>query len=356
MSELYYEHLDQYPRIVRMAIRAVKVFVSRVLYPFEYAKNPKSAYNRIIISDHVGPEFDISLAIESFKQFSANLPFTSYAIEAIEDGEIKNWPALAGQYYFSDAGRKGGAIQQNFTMNFTSFFSRADDYWQAMSRLKHATSTLTRLYVPIKINENIQNNRPGSSYIVDSKFTVDIHPEISQGELAFKFKSYLQENTIYDLSHTFKLSFYDFGFSDYMADMEVLDMIFRLDQLHADKSSNIVDTLTIKDDPIVLNISPYDKQPGVSDNLSAIVINFNNPMLENDTEFLIKITPPIFDYDIVWSQDSRTLTFDLHASPYTTLQPNTQYEIEIPNSVQDIYGHNPELDHFSNFTTLSDPY
>lgn len=354
-GQRYYQNLDQWPPIVKLTVIRCLIFVSQILYPDEYAQDPKLAQRRVVISDKVGPEFDISLAIEAFKQFSNNMPFTAYNIESIEDGDIKNWSALSGINYFSDMGRKGGAIQQLLTLNFTSFFNKPDDYWQAMSRLKHATATLTRLYVPFTINEVSQSTRPNLNIAIGSQFPIDIVPEISQGEYAFKFKTYLQENQIWDISHTFKIKLYDFGFSDYLGDLSVEEMIFRLNEKLANGSSRIIETLGLIEPPKVVSISPYDKQTGVSFDLSSIIINFNNPMKENDTEFLIAFDPPIYDYEIVWSDDSRSLMFLLY-SPYTTLQPGVTYTVDIPDTVTDMYGHHPEADFISTFTVLTDPY
>lgn len=352
----FYQNLDNYPPVVRSAVKRCLIFVAQILYKEEFEIDPNLAQRRVVISDKVGPEFDISLAIEAFQQFSANMPFTAYNIEAIEDGEIKNWSALSANNYFADVGRYGGAIQQTLTLNFTSFFNRADDYWQAISRLKHGTSVLTRLYVPITLNDVAQSTRPGTTYAVDSQYPLDLIPEISQGEYAFKFKTYLQENKIYDISHKFKLSFYDFGFSDYMADLSVTDMVFRLFQQHQNGSSTLLETLGFHDAPIVTSTTPADGALGVNFDIPQIVINFNNPMMELDTQDKIMFTPPIFDYDAIWSSDSKTLTYYIYDSPYTTLQPNTDYTIDIPNTIVDVYGHNPEFDKFVKFTTLTDPY
>ena len=319
------------------------MFYAEVLYPEEFAKDPTLAYRRMIIAapESSGKE-EIRRAIiekakDSFNAFSNHYPFTAYSVAESEMGDIHNWSAQAGQNYFDEIGRKGGAVRQEISIPMVTFFAKPDDYWLARSRILQATAVLTRLDVPILLNKVAQDERPGSSYQIDTRFTVDLEATVSKGEFAGEFEQYLQENKIWNIKHDVKVKYYDFSFSTYIGDMSVQEMAVRLRSITDDGLNPVIYEFLAPDECKLLSTSPADKATDVPTTVPMLQFTFNTPMKENDTEFLITFNP-VIEAEWGWSSDSKILTF----YPFVPLQANTKYTIDVPETVQDMWTHTPE--------------
>lgn len=353
MSIRYFADTDRFPPIAKAAVTRLLIYISQTLYPAEYEKDPDIAFKRIILSDRTSgsSEFDISQAIQSFQQFSDNMPFTAYGIDENPVGDLKNWTSHSGLSYFDDIGRQAGAIHSIISLPCTTFFNKADDYWEALSRLRHATSTLVRLDTPISINKVAQELHPADDYQVDITFPIEITAEISKGEYAFAFKKYLTTNKIWDLVINFKISYFDFAFGKYIKDTTVTEMVLTLWQQKGDNTP-VNPYIILAPDPLeIISTVPVNESINIPVDVSPIQIIFNNGMKEDFTSNMITFFPHI-EYDSIWSSDSKTISFILRSN----LEYDTVYTISIPLEIQDRFTHNMESDINITFTTESSIY
>lgn len=354
MSKTFYNKSDRFPTVVRAGVTRILLYIAETLYPEEFQKDPNLAAKRILISDiQAGPEFQIRDAIKTFQTFSANFPFTAYSINDFDEGDIKNFTAHSGKVFSEDIGRKIALYQRVYTIPMISFFAKASDFQRAMTALRFANATLTRLDVPITINKIAQDLHPYPGNLsYDTTFPVDINIEISKGSFAYEFQKYLTDNKIWDIQHNIKVKYYDFALSEYLGNMTIEQMILKLSELRDDRTKDLNAQVTINTPtlPYVISTTPANLSTSVPITTSSIQIVFNNSMKENDTEFKIEIDPiaPYGVSDIEWSLDSKTLTYNL----YGDLTSATEYTVYVPrDKVVDMFGNHPENDYITTFTT-----
>ena len=234
-----------------------------------------------------------------------------------------------------------------------TFFNKADDMQRAMTQLKFANATLTRLDVPITINQIQQEFHPElPDLAIDTTFPVDLDITISKGQFAYEFQQYLTENKIFDVKHDIKVKYHDFSLSEYLGDQTIQQMILKLEQTTEDTSLSLINQyiITLPGLPYVTSINP-SSSTSVPVTTNSISITFSNPMNEQKTVAGIKIAPviPSGVSDIEWTLDSTVLTYHL----YGDLQGNQNYTLSFPRkSIVDMYGNHPENDYTATFSTL----
>jgi hypothetical protein len=128
--------------------------------------------------------------------------------------------------------------------------------------------------------------------------------------------------------------------------MTVEEMYVRIYQSLADGSSRLDEVILLPDPPKVISTLPADTSTDVPSTSPFIQIVFNNGVKEDNTEFLIQFSPSI-NADVVWSADSKTLSYYM----FEALIPNTTYTVFVPNTIKDTYGNSPEDDYTFTFTT-----
>lgn len=347
MSQKYFVDSDKHPKIVKLLSTRVLLHFAEIIYEEEFKKDPQLALRRFMISDMGSGTFQVRESIDQFKTFSAQFPFSVYGFTEPEFGDVKNYPAHAGEFYAEEIGRKVSTWQMKLTMPMISFFNRADDAQRAVSKIYERHSILARLDVPIifnNIQQSLHPELPNLSYA--TSFPVNVTTTVTKANFANEFQQYLTENRIWDIRHDVEITYNDFSLSDYLGDMTVEEMYVRIYQSLADGSSRLDEVILLPDPPKVISTLPADTSTDVPSTSPFIQIVFNNGVKEDNTEFLIQFSPSI-NADVVWSADSKTLSYYM----FEALIPNTTYTVFVPNTIKDTYGNSPEDDYTFTFTT-----
>lgn len=368
-STKYYQESDRYPKIVKLLITRLLLYVAESIYTEEYTENPEAAMWRLRLSD-VQAGDDVMLkdsvrvtsrdgnepktvqtvneaAIDIFSRFTKYIPFTGYNIDESRLGDIKNYTAYSGDTFGLEIGRKGAAWQEQIDVQFVSFFNKADDYYRALAQLQLNSTTYNRIRVPIKLNRIQQTFHKDLVLEYDTTFPMDVAFDVSKGSLSNQFQQYLTKNRIWNLSFTAKIKFYNYQFSEYLGDITVQEMIVNLQRELEDGSTSTLGPFYVPDPPIVVSTVPANLATNVPIlTTNVITITFNHSMNENSVVDKVTFSPNV-DVETLWDMPSTILNYTLN----TPLSPNTTYTITVPMTVTDYYGNNPEADYVFSFTT-----
>lgn len=328
----YYTFPDtSYPPLTLAILERIRLFFCTLLYPDEtYANSQK----RFVLTD-ISPNMSLRESIQILKLSNATFPFTAYSIgEQFTDTERENTFARTQLYYSSTHGGKIHATPLIQEIPMISFFSTAKDFDRAQTILTKEYSLVTKLTVPITIND------------VLTSFTIIIDIEIGKGSYAFEFEQQLIQGNIYDLVHSIKVYYHQIVFNGSVAPVD--DILFSMKNLESPPVPNpyiFSSGIASPNTPTISSTIPEDEEEDVNVN-TDIIINFSSPMNEDSVEDNFSIYPYI-NADFSWNSASTQLVIDI----LTPLVSGTNYEASITDSAKDIYDIPIESDYDFEFTT-----
>jgi len=328
----YYTHPDtRYPEITLAILERLRLYYCTMLYPDEEYEIAK---NRFILTD-ITPNMALRSSINVFKLSNAKFPFTAYSIGDFEEDTTRFNTYAKTQNYFStihNARIHATPIMQTFPM--ITFFTTAKDYDRAKIVLLKDKSLLTKLEVPIIVNN------------VLTSFVILIDIEVTRGSYAGEFEQQLTAGNIYDLVHTNQVFYHslELDIKINLVDDIVMAM-YTLDSLNKISKTYVTKNPFIPEIPIITSTSPVDKEVDV-DVSSSIIINFNIPMKEVTIENSLHINPPV-NADLLWNSTSTQIVVDL----YENMTSGTTYNVTIENTALSGDEIPIEKDYIFSFTT-----
>ena len=201
MAKHYYTATDKlnYPPMYQAVVDRVKFLIATVLYskePYYTSGNTLGSEERFFISNFAqGSELSIQENIKKFKTVQGNFPMTAYNLSDISPKTENRSHKQKSYTYYSDIfGCYLSSQPTEFTIDMVSFFTSAADYLQAKTMLDDVNANLTRLLVPININNFL------------TAFYIDLELELNKYSLAFEFSEYLRLGRIFDIQHNCKIT------------------------------------------------------------------------------------------------------------------------------------------------------
>lgn len=336
----YYGDNVNFPPIMNAIIQRVLFYLATKLYPDEDPDDliqPESPTKKFILANFEGgEEIAVRRQIEELqKSSSAIYPFTAYnSSEETLELSTKSHLQVSGKVFNSEVNGYVQAIPATWDFPAITFTSNVQDYFRARQLLSVDASRLTRITVPITINN------------VLTSFPIDITFELTKGSYAFQFEEYLSKGRIYDLVHNLKIKFLYFILND--VPISPVDNIEMSLKTLATQSNSTIDIQTYYSPvtSIVTSTTPVTNTIGF-DKTQSIIINFNNAMNESLTNSYIDIEP-MFPCNFIWNDPSTQLTLSPKSG---LLDASTNYIITIEKSAQSIYQATLEDDYILNFTT-----
>jgi hypothetical protein len=319
---------------------AILYYMAQKLYPDEDPDdliNPEYKNKKFVLANfEAGENVALYKNMEDLQQSSsATFPFSAFnwAEEELKI-DTKSHLQVSGKIFDTSSQSYIQAIPAYWNIPMIHFFSNAHDYFRARQLLSVDSSKLTRLTIPILINNIL------------TSFTADVEFEISKGEYAFAFEEHLRVGKIFDLVSNLKIKFMYFILSG--AAVSLVDNItVSLRTLATEyNSSELIQILYSSETPVISSTVPITATTNV-DKTQNIVINFSQSMNEGITNSYIDIEP-MFPCNFLWNTSSTQLTLQPQSG---TLDASTSYTITIEKSVQTINQATLEEDYVLNFTT-----
>jgi len=341
MTVKYYSDSLSFPTVMKATGNAILYYMAQKLYPDENPDdliNPEYKNKKFVLANfEVGENVALYKNIEDLQQSSsATFPFTSFnwAEEELKI-DTKSHLQVSGKIFDTSSQSYIQAIPVYWNIPMIHFFSNAYDYFRARQLLSVDSSKLTRLTVPLLINNIL------------TSFTVDIEFEISKGEYSFAFEEHLRVGKIFDLVSNLKIKFMYFILND-SVDVSLVDSItVSLRTLATEiNSSELIQTYYSPETPVISSTIPVTGSINV-DKTQNIVINFSQSMNEGITNSYIDIEP-MFPCNFIWNTSSTQLTLQPQSGQ---LDASTSYIITIEKSVQTINQATLEDDYILSFTT-----
>jgi len=337
--ERYYKELkEHYPYATLSMVERVKIYIAKMLYPDE--KLQVALDKRILLGNFDDDPNAIKKSIDAFKKTNGQFPFTVYSIGENEPYEWKTNLQKNGNYYSEELEAYINFVPVMFTIPMVTFYTTPFDYWRARTVLDYNNSTLTRLNVPVIINDIL------------TAFTIDLTFTMEKGALAFDIEQQFSYGKLYPIVHTIMVkgafitvnirTNYD---DDLLYDNEgnlITDengdvnnsinkpiIIYPVDDIIVQlwnyenkknlKENILIDRWHSPDTPVVVSSLPINNSKNIPLS-SNIQFNFNVPMNEqsvvNNLDFV-----PYFHYDYTWSNYSKTLNI----IPAFELENSTEY-------------------------------
>lgn len=316
MSAFFFPLNDpQYPPILKSCL---EVYIKRIADSL-YASLPSpQRYERMVSANIQGGSSDTvsRYNIDKFKQTNLVYPFTAFNVqEQTIDEKRKNYYGRAGK---GDTGALRwsdsldawiAVIPYTVEIPLISFFSNPHDYLQARTKLQRDAASLTRYYVPLRINGRI----------TQTCFNANI--EVTKGQYAFEFEEYLRINKIFDVVHTSVLEY-----EEVIVDPKTSYSV----------STKVLEVLSVDDIPETVDATiPYIVSISVSDDETAVIrepvqITFSEEMLDDE---------PLIDQSIYFTPES-TIEYSwddtktiLSVQPTGGFTASTYYILEILSSL-----------------------
>lgn len=341
MPENYYsnEHLESFPDCELAILQVVQLYICGLLYPEDSFDD---AQKRFIMADiGAGDGETIRRSIEFFNSSNANFPFTAYNLGDIEQGEYKSKRQCDLTYYSKQLDCYVSAIPSKLQIPMVSFFTTPTDYYTARVKFDNEAILATRLKVPVYVND------------VLTFFYINVDISVNKGSLAYELEQSLSTGNIYNLEHSFDVSFnlitlmnkatHDSSYLNVRRQVRYVDdLIFSLKELD---TNQLVDEVIVNTIPNVIGCNISDEQTDVLVDTN-IIITFNNSMNEQSVFNNIDIFPK-FSSKMEFNTNSTVLTI----TPYNNLQNDTDYEILINTNAVNVNTHNIENEFNITFRT-----
>jgi hypothetical protein len=320
MPQRYYPTSNLYPYAVEAVLTRIKLYFCSMLYPTEDYVTQSS--KRFILSDTSDDANAIRRSIDTFKNSQGQFPFTAYSINDDSPLDYKSHYQVSGNFYSTLINAYISFIPMNLELFMTTYFTTPFDFWRAMSIFALDEATLSRLDIPLIIND------------VPCYFTIDLAYTTERGQLAFDIEQQFQVGKIYPVIHsvTIKGAYIVLANNSnqdrfeqsivYPVD-DIILYIRTLEDAHNLEQNILLATAYSPDIPEVVTSYPIMNASGVPRS-SDITLSFNVGMNEDSVYNNIDIVP-YMDKDMSFDFSGRVLTI----APRDLLTASTEYSILI---------------------------
>lgn len=341
----YYDEViigEYIPYVYLAIVERLQIYFCGLFYPDEDFEESKK---RFILADFVGGgnETAIRNSIEAYKTSQGKFPFTAYNIDDDEPVEYKSLTHLTGQFYDKELDCYIASVPAYLNISMMTVYTTEYDYFIGTSKLMYDLAALTRLEVPIVVNDK------------ETFFEIDIDMDVTKGDLAFAHQEQKDKGSLFNISHNCKIKFpylilsqrgfvSDDGKQKPVPVYPVDNMILSLKNM---KDKSVIDVLNVNVIPEVLSSTPSNNATNVN-STSTIEINFNTSMNEASVISSMDIVPEIWGTK-EWNDSGTTLAI----TPYDSMNANTEYNIFISKQAQNFLTHPLKSDFELKFTTGS---
>jgi len=344
MAKLYYNpDRRKYPEILKAIHDGLLIFMAQQLYPDEELDD--SLYSdetgRFVVADiSAGTDVVMAEADEFYLNTVGRFPFTAYNLGLPYISDNRRNDLARNGIYDPTTNSILKALPKEIEIQMVSFFTEWEDYIHASKMLMEVQKSLTRLTIPILMNN------------VETNFPIDVEIEIEKGEYAGAFRSWLDKGKIQDIVHTILIKYFDFTV-DYenvhpVESIEVYLRHFRTFPLENPVNELIEGPIDIVDTPEINNTIPSDESTDIpiSPTLTQIAIEFNVSMDTESVEFNFDILPFV-EGKFSWDDENKVVVF----TPNENLLNNTNYYITIDKNSKNYVGETMKEDFEFSFTT-----
>ena len=326
MSEKYYPTSVNFPYVILSTVERVLVYFAEMLYPTE---SYTDARKRILLSNFSDDASAIRRSIDQFKNSNGTFPFTAYSISDDEPILERSNLQKNGTFYSELVGAYVRYIPMNLSIPMVTFYTTPSDFWRAMTYFASDEADMTRLDVPITINDVL------TYFVIDLEYTTE------RGDLAFDIESQFGYGKLYPVVHTVSVkgAYITIDIqknsttqviNKAMVVAHVDDIIFQLSQLEDAKhleQNTLIETQHSPNTPSITSV-PLNNATGVA-LISTIVLTFDVAMNEDSVYNNIDIVPYCAK-DMSFDISSKILTI----IPRDPLTASTEYEVLLNTSVQ----------------------
>jgi len=344
MPERYYNNpndASRYPDVVYIILERLQAYFCNMFYSSEDFTTSKK---RFIIADFSGgDEVSIRRAIETFPAngSSSTFPFTAYNIDEDEDIDYSSFLHKNNSYYCEDIGSYVSAITFTLNIPMSTFFNTPYDYRRALMLLQNDRATLTRLWCPCTLFEQV------------FQFPIDVSFAPTKGSYAFAFEQHLQTGKIFNIQHDCTVKYQMFLLNQKStADStghQIPAPVYPVDDIIValrDMSNKVLfDSKMIPTTPVVLSTAPVEGEEDF-DIDAPLIFTFNQSMDETSVVNSLDIVP-MMDYKLVWNSTSTQMVID----PKGSLPLDTYYTILLNNNATSMTGVNLKEDFTLHFRT-----
>lgn len=321
----YYATSNLYPYVIEAVLTRIKLYFCNMLYPAEDYVTQSS--KRFIMADTSNDNLAIKESIKKFYNSQGEFPFTAYSINDDEPLEYKSHYSVSGNFYSSLLNSYVTYVPMKLNINLTTYYTTPYDFWRAMTWFAVDEASITRLDVPVIIND------------VSTYFTIDLDYTTERGQLAFDIEQAFNVGKIYPVIHNVAvrcayITLASNNTTDKFSGNVVYpvdDILFYLrtlqDARHLEQNP-IVDLKYSPDNPEVATSVPANNATNILRN-STIVITFNVGMNETTVLNNIDIVPYI-EYDAVFDNYSKILTI----TPRDLFTASTEYNLLINDNAK----------------------
>lgn len=321
MPARYYSESNLFPYAQKAIIDQVIYYFSQLLYPTEDFTTVSS--KRFLLSDVSDDSNAIRRSIDKFKNSQGTFPFTAYSINDDAPGDAKSHYQVSGKHYSELINSYISFIPMTLDLFVTTYFTTPYDFWRAMSIFALDESCLTRLEVPLIINN------------IPCYFTIDLAYTTERGQLAWDIEQQFQVGKIYPVIHsvTIKGAYIVLASNNTTEGKliavpvspvdDIILYIRTLEDAHNLEQNILLATAYSPDTPEVTSSYPIMNASGVPRS-SDITLSFNVGMNEDSVYNNIDIVP-YMDKDMSFDFSGKTMTI----SPRDLLTASTEYSILI---------------------------
>jgi hypothetical protein len=318
VSERYYQNSNNYPYVMSSIVERVLVYFAETLYPDETITN---ARKKIILANFEDDAASIRKSIDRFKTSNGSFPCTFYNISDDEPIMERSNLQKNGNFYSELVGAYVRYIPMIISIPMVTYLTTPFDFWRVMTLFASDEADMTRLDVPITINDIL------CSFVIDLEFTTE------RGSLAWDIEQQFGVGKLYPVIHSVSVKGAYITIDTMRVDgsspiepgkivYHVEDIILKLSELQQNREV-LIEEKHSPDTPEVSSSLPLNEATGVALD-SNIVLTFNVAMNENSVISNIDIVP-YFDHDLSFDTASKVLTIN----PRSNLTASTQYNILI---------------------------
>ena len=318
----YYSASTSYPQIIKAVGTRMRTWLCEQLYASE---DTADALERIVMADIEAGSDEVIRKATEYLGSNQNFPFSAYNFGNFEViTEYMNSYAALSLAYSENLSAIAACIPIKQEFLATTFANNPDDYERLQKIFMHMGATHTLIYADVELN--------GTTY----SYPISIDVVASKGQYAFGFSEYMKMNGIYDVVHTFELSFYYLILDVDLTPIDDVDVSVE-EKSSIDDSLNEVEyenTSYATDLPVVSTSDPEDEETDVPV-ANSVVLTFNVTMDETYVNAAITIDP-YFEHYLLWDDDSKVLVID----PLGDLVAETEYTITIAETARSFHVYN----------------
>jgi hypothetical protein len=329
--------LKNYPLQVNQIIKAIKMWLSAILYPDE--DYTTIARKRFFLAE-INTEYASIKNLRRFFNSQVKFPFNIFNVVNSRIDETRlNHSAKSYNCYIPELEDYISAIPKILEVPMVTFTNTNRDHFTFMKKIQDYSTSLARVELPITIGDGYTD-----TYTIDFQI-----PNVINGDIAMRIQEWENIGKFNDLVYNFEVKYMDYALNSGRDDDTGKKIVYPVDNIcyfvRRSLDSSLIYSGEIPDTLTVTSTDPVDDATSVPVDQN-IIVNFNNQVKLSTMEDNFSILPDV-EGEVVSSQSGFILGFQ----PHENLSSGTVYNVTINKEITDIHEGNLEEDYNFNFRT-----